>query len=274
MKTLAFPLLALTLTTIALTPVSVLAEEALSARQIVEKADARYTGDSSRADAQLILIDRRGRERVRDLRMYTLDQGDVEKSIIFFMSPTDVAGTAYMNYDYDDDRDDDSWLYLPALNQVRRVASGDRSGSFMGSDFTYSDINGVTIDWYDYEMLDENTSVDGADAWLIKSTPKQEYADRVARETGYEKSHLWIRKDNLVQVQAKIWVTRGNRIKYFSARELKEIDGIWTAMRLQMVTTRNDEREHSSVFQFSNMVYNEDTDESLFTTQAMERGIR
>jgi len=255
------------------TPIVSAAAEALSAYEIVQKMDQRYTGDSSRSDAKLILIDRRGRERVRDLRLYSLQQEDVEKSIVFFRSPSDVAGTSYMNYDYEDDRSDDSWLYLPALRQVRRVASGDRSGSFMGSDFSYSDINGVTIDWYDYELLDADAEVGGEPAWLIQSTPKPEFADQVREETGYEKSHLWIRKDNFVQVQGKIWVTRGNRIKFFSATELKKIDDIWTPMRLQMVTTRNGEREHSSVFEFSEVIYNEDTDESLFTTQAMQRGL-
>ncbi|MDO3384017.1 outer membrane lipoprotein-sorting protein [Gilvimarinus algae] len=248
--------------------------ETLTARDIVEKMDTRYTGDSSRSDAQLILIDRKGRERVRDIRLYTLENEEVEKSISFFLSPTDVAGTTYMNYDYEDGRDDDSWLYLPALKQVRRVAAGDRSGSFMGSDFTYSDINGVNTDWYHYELLDNNASVDGADAWLIESTPKTEFADKVSSETGYKKSHLWIRKDNFVQVQGKIWLERGGRMKYYSATQLELIDDIWTPMRLQMVTVRGEEKEHASVFQFSNTVYNEHTDETLFTTQSMQRGIQ
>ena len=243
------------------------------AREIMIKFDARYTGDSSQADAQLILIDRKNRERVRDIQMFTLEQPDVEKSISFFLSPTDVAGTAYMNYDYADSRDDDSWLYLPALKQVRRVAAGDKSESFMGSDFTYSEINGINIAWYNYKIIKHSDTVDGADTWVIESTPKPEFAGKVADETGYEKSRLWIRKDNLVEVQAKIWLARGNRIKYFSAQNLKNIDGIWTPMRMQMITTRNGEREHASVFQYSKVVYNQSATDALFTTQAMQRGL-
>ncbi|MEX1056253.1 MAG: outer membrane lipoprotein-sorting protein [Natronospirillum sp.] len=250
---------------------AVQADDSLTAREIMTKVDTRYTGDSSRADAQLILIDRRERERVRDLQMFSLEEDGVTKAITFFMSPADVAGTAYLNHDYDHQADD-SWLYLPALKQVRRVAAGDRSGSFMGSDFTFSDINGTTIDWYDYEILDSNAAVDGAPAWLIEAVPKPEFAEQVADETGYDRSHQWIRKDNFVAVQSQIWVTRGNRVKYFSARDLEEIDGIWTAKQLQMVTTRNGESEHSSVLRINNIRYNEDTDPTLFTTQAMQRG--
>lgn len=253
---------------------SALSAEEISAREIAIKSDTRYTGDSARADAQLILIDRKGRERVRNIRLYRLDKPDVEKSISFFLSPADVAGTAYMNFDYSDDRDDDSWLYLPALKQVRRIAAGDKSGSFMGSDFTYSDINGVNTDWYNYTMLDADTEVDGAPAWKIESTPKPEFADKVKSETGYIKSHLWIRKDNFVQVQGQIWTERKGRMKFFSAQQLTLIDGIWTPMRLQMVTVRNNEKEHASIFQFSNFVYNEHTDEELFTTQSMQRGVQ
>lgn len=251
----------------------VAAAETLSARAIMEKVDNRYTGDSSLASAHLILIDKNKRERVRDMRMYTLEQPGVTKTLASFLSPTDVAGTAYLNYDYDQ-KEDDSWLYLPALKQVRRIAAGDKSGSFMGSDFTYSDMNGVNIDWYDYRILKESETVDGAETWLIESTPKLEHAASVAAETGYDKSHLWIRKDNFIQVQAQIWVTRGKRIKYFSARDLALTDDIWTAKRLQMITTRNGKQEHASVFQIHQITYNQNSDESLFTTQALERGIQ
>lgn len=247
--------------------------ETLDARTIIEKVDSRYTGDSSLAQAQLILIDKNKRERVRDLHFYTLEQTNVTKTLAVFLSPTDVAGTAYLNFDYGD-KNDDSWLYLPALKQVRRVASGDKSGSFMGSDFTYSDMNGINIDWYDYRILKTSDMIDGVDTWLIESTPKAEYAAQVAAETGYDKSHLWIRKDNFVQIQGQIWVTRGNRVKYFSARELELIDDIWTAKRLQMVTTRNGKQEHASVLRIHKITYNQTTDETLFTTQAMERGLQ
>ncbi len=62
-------------------------------------------------------------------------------------------------------------------------------------------------------------------------------------------------------------------MKYFSARDIEEVDGVWTAHRIQMITTRNGEREHGSVFQITRVEYNEHTDPGLFTTQAMQRGL-
>lgn len=243
----------------------------LTAREIMERVDNRSTGDSSVSEAQLILVDRNERERVRDLRLFSLEEDGVTKSITFFLAPADVAGTSYLSYDHDAN-DDEAWLYLPALKQVRRVAASDRSSSFMGSDFSYSDLNGTTIDWYDYELISDSEEVDGHATWLIESTPKAEFTERALDETGYERSRLWIRQDNFIQVQGQIWVERGGRVKYFTARDIREVDGIWTAHRIQMITTRNGEREHGSVFQIHDVTYNQHTDPSLFTTAAMQRG--
>jgi hypothetical protein len=73
-------------------------------------------------------------------------------------------------------------------------------------------------------------------------------------------------------VKSQIWVKRGNRIKYFTASDIEQIDGIWTAKRLQMVTTRNEQREHASILQLSDIVYNEPIADDVFSTDTMQRG--
>ena len=68
---------------------------------------------------------------------------------MFFLSPADVKDTGFLTYDYDEEgRDDDQWLYLPALKKTKRIASGDKSGSFMGSDFTYADMTDRLIPYW------------------------------------------------------------------------------------------------------------------------------
>lgn len=245
----------------------------LSAEEIMRKVDERYDGDTSVADSTMVLIDRRDRQRVRQLRIYSKDYGEDTRSLSFFESPADISGTSYLNYDWDDEaRDDDSWLYLPALQQVKRIASSDKSDSFMGSDFTYSDINGLEFSWYDYSFINESEMVDGHDTWVIEVVPKPEFKDRAEDSTGNLKSHVWIRKDAFLMVKSRIWVKRGNRLKYFTASEIEQIDGIWTAKRLQMVTTRNDRREHASILQLGDIVYNEPISDDVFTTDTMQRG--
>ena len=144
-----------------------------SALEIMTKVDARYTGDSAISDWRMILIDKKDRKRVREIEIYSKEYNDVDKSISFFKSPGDVKGTSYMSYNWEStSKEDDSWLYLPALQKVNRIASADRSGSFMGSDFTYSDIDGFELEDFNYKLVKDSDVVDGKDCWVIESTPK------------------------------------------------------------------------------------------------------
>lgn len=248
--------------------------EGLDAYEVMQKVDERYDGDTAAGTSKMILIDKRDRQRVRDFSLFRKDYGDDSKSISFFSSPADIEGTSYLNYDWDDvEQDDDSWLYLPALQKVKRIAAGDKSDPFLGSDFSYADINGLEYSWYDYKFLSHSEVIDGHDCWLIESVPKPEYKDKAEETTGYVKSHSWVRKDNFVTLRGKIWVKRGNKIKYFSASDLQLIDDVWTPMKLQMITTKKDKREHASIIQVESIEYNKPLEDSLFSSDTMQRGI-
>ncbi len=248
--------------------------ESLTAFEVMQKVDNRYTGDTAISTSTMVLVDKKGRERNRQLKIYSVDQGDVERSVSYFLTPADVKDTAYLSFDYEQEsKDDDSWLYLPALKKVKRIAASDKSNSFMGSDFSFADINGVNIHWYDYEFISESVEVDGYDCWHISSTPKQEFYDKAIEETGALKSEIWVRKDNFVQIQGKIYLKKGKKVKYFSARDIQEIDGVWTPKKLQMITTKNGKREHSSVILLSDIAYNTPVEDTLFSTQAIQLGV-
>ncbi|MFM1897111.1 MAG: hypothetical protein RLZZ385_2185 [Pseudomonadota bacterium] len=246
----------------------------LSAADIVERVANPEDGETAVADYTLILIDRRDRQRTRTLRVYRKDYGADSKTLSLFDSPADIRGTAYLNFDWDDpETDDDSWLYLPSLQRVRRIATSDTSDSFMGSDFTYADINGLEVDWFDYRFINESVMVDGHDTWHIEATPKAEFKARAEESTGYSRIHLWVRKDNFLQLRGQYWELRGNRIKYLTASDMVQLDGIWTTRRLQIISTRNDTQEHASVLQIDNVNYNTDLSDDMFTTEYMQRGL-
>jgi outer membrane lipoprotein-sorting protein len=250
-----------------------LSAEELSPEQIVQRFDRRYDGDTAIAEYTMVLIDSRERQRTRNLRIYSKEYGDDKKILSLFQTPADIRGTAYLNFDWDDtELDDDSWLYLPSIQRVKRLASSDKSDSFLGSDFTYADINGFEIQWYDYRLVNESELVDGQECWVIEATPKPQYKDRAEDETGYSKLQMWIRKDNFVQQRAQVWELRGNRIKFFSSSDIEQIDGIWTSNRLQVRTTRNGRLQHTSVLQLNDVQYNVEIDDGLFTTESMQRG--
>lgn len=245
-----------------------------SAEEVMHLVDERYVGDSSITDITMVLIDRRDRQRVRDLKLYSKDYGEDTKTLSLFESPADIRGTAYLNFDWNESlRDDDSWLYLPALQRVKRLASSDTSDSFLGSDFTYADINGIEVDWYDYSFINESEMVDGEDCWVIEITPKPEFKERAEEATGYSKMQSWISKEKFVQMRGQVWELRGNRIKFFTSSEIELIEDVWTVKRLQAITTRNNRQEHASVLQINSIDYNVEVSDDLLTTEAMQRGL-
>ena len=106
--------------------------------EILEDARAAQRVDSSIQELRMVLVSRTGSERVRELEMRVRKEGDVLKSYTRFSAPSDVAGTQLVIVD-NPDQADDQLLYLPALKRVNRISGKARSGSFMGSDFTFED---------------------------------------------------------------------------------------------------------------------------------------
>ena len=106
---------------------------ALNGREIMEKVNARDTGDRSISEMEMILIDKKGKKRVRKLKTYGLEQGKNSKSLMFFISPADVKNTGFLTYDYDESgKDDDQWLFLPALKKTKRIAAVTRAAVLWG----------------------------------------------------------------------------------------------------------------------------------------------
>ncbi len=249
-------------------------ESALSALEVMQRVDQVDDGETIRANYTMVLIDRRDRQRTRELTLYAKDYADSTRTLTRFSAPADISGTGYLNFDWlDAERDDDSWLYLPALQRVKRLASSETSDAFLGSDFTYADINGIEIDWYDYRFINESEIVDGQECWVIEVVPKAEIKEKAEEATGYSRMQLWIRKDNFIQVRAQAWELRGNRIKYFLAEDIHQVAGYWTTGRLQAITTRNDRQEHASVLQLNDVEYNSDLEDDFFSTESLQRAV-
>jgi len=242
----------------------------LSGREIMERVEARDEGDRQISDMTMTLIDKRGKKRGRIIRSYKMDRGTDKLSAMFFLSPADVKNSAFLTYDYDEsDRDDDQWLYLPALRKSKRIAASDKSGSFMGSDFNYSDMTSRDLDAYDYKVLKE-MEVHDQMTWVIEATPKnQEEID----ETGYKKSLIFVRQDIFMPIRGIRWVAKSSELKYLDVPVVKQIDGIWVALKMTMTTKKGKSTLHKTEMDFTNIHFNQDIDESMFTVRRIEKGI-
>ena len=239
------------------------------ARHIMQQVEARDEGDNSLSEMEMVLIDRSGAERVRRIKSFRKDFGPDTYSIMFFLEPADVRETAFLNYDYDDPaRDDDQWLYLPALRKSKRIAASDKSGSFMGSDFNYSDMTSRDIEEYEFTLLREE-ELEGRKVWLIEAVP---ISRATAEETGYEKSVVFVRQDNYVVVRAIHWTTDG-KLRYLDVKSLEQIDGIWVNTEVQMTTRQGKKTLHSTVLRLHGVKFNQPFEESLFTVRRLEQGL-
>ncbi|MDH5301177.1 MAG: outer membrane lipoprotein-sorting protein [Gammaproteobacteria bacterium] len=260
---------ACSLFTLAGLPGAALADDA-KARAIMEKVDAVNKGDNRVSDMEMILIDRHNNQRTRSLRTFSKDFGKDTYRIMFFLSPADVENTGFLTYDYDDaNKDDDQWLFLPALRKSKRIASTDKSGSFMGSDFNYADMTDRDLQNYDFTLKKE-MDVDGKKVWAIEAVPRSK---KIIDEFGYSKSLAFVRQDNHVVIRAINWEKDGGKMKFMEITKLEQIDGIWTPLEISMTTKQGQQTEHRTILRFHNVKYNQNLGDDAFTLRRLEKGL-
>ena len=267
-KSIGFAVATIVMSTIVGLPESAYA---LTGRDIMQKVNDRDDGDRSISEMEMILIDKNGKQRVRKIKTYGREQGQQTQSLMFFLTPADVKNTGFLTYDYDESgKDDDQWLYLPALRKTKRIASGDKSGSFMGTDLNYSDMTSPDIDLYKYTLMKE-TKVRGQKVWQIKSVPKTKAE---VEKSGYSKSVIWIRQDNYMMTRAVRWVYNKKRNKYFDAKKIEKADGIWIATELHVTTKSGKKTLHKTILLQKNIHFNQaEVNEGMFTVRRLEKGL-
>jgi hypothetical protein len=240
------------------------------ARDIMQHVEDLDDGDNRTALMEMILIDKQGKERLREIKTYSKDKGPDTYQLMFFRHPADVKNTAFLTYDYDDpERDDDQWLYLPALRKTKRIATSDKSGSFMGSDLSYADMTSRNLEDYDF-VLKQEMKVRGNKVWVIESTPRSK---SVIEETGYTKSLLFVRQDIYFVVRGINWVKDGGYLKYTDVKQLKHIDGVWVATEIHVTKKRAKATVHKTILRLHDVKFNQPLTYDLFSIRRMEKGL-
>ena len=266
----AYPIIIIVLlTAIILSPLTAEADDP-QARTIMEKVDARDDGDNQTSNMEMILIDKNKKQRIRKIASFSKDKGQDQLRLMFFLEPADVKDTAFLTWDYDDPaKDDDQWLYLPALRKTKRIASSDKDGSFMGSDLNYSDMTDRNLEDYDFTLKKE-MAVKDVKTWLIESIPRTR---KVIKETGYTKSLLFVRQDNYFVIRSVNWVRDGGYLKYMDVKKLEQIDGIWIATEMTVTKKKGKKFAHKTILKFKNVKFNQDLKYNMFTVRRMEKGL-
>lgn len=224
--------------------------------------------EKSEAVLKMSIINEKGQSRDRTLTMASklFDGGKTEKRIYRFQAPADVKGTGILVFDYDTQADD-VWVFLPALRKTRRIVSSQRSNSFMGSEFSYGDLNIPSLDEYNYNVLKEE-SYGGEGCYVIEVTPK---SDDIAKSEGYKKKIYWVSKEKSAVRKGEFYDMNGKLLKELKADNVQLLDPgkkRYRAMKMEMVNKQNGRR---SVFTSEKVSVTGDTKDDLFTTRYLER---
>ncbi len=243
--------------------------EEMTGLDVMKRVDNRDDGDDLTQKIYQKLIDRRGGVREREMVSFRKDYGKDNKAISYFLAPANIRDTALLTYDYDGtERDDDQWLYLPALKKVRRISSSDRGDYFMGTDFTFEDIK-QTPELEDYNWsLAGSEVIDGHDCWVVDGKPK---SDELKKNLGYSRTRGFIRKDIDVNIRTDYWDRKGQELKHFNVTELKQVDGIWTATAMVM---ENVQTRHRTEMEFTDHKYNTNLPDRMLSERMLKRGYR
>lgn len=197
--------------------------------EIAKEADRRDEGFAdTRSTMVMILRNKRGQESKRELEIRTLEvKGDGDKSLTVFHTPRDVRGTALLTFSHGVDPDE-QWLYLPALRRVKRIASNNKSGPFMGSEFAYEDLSSQEVEKYTYKYL-KDEKIDGVDCFLVEQYP-------VSKDSGYTRLQAWIDKDEYRMRKIDFYDRKGALLKTLTPSDYKQFLGKhWRAQKMNMV---------------------------------------
>ena len=236
------------------------AAQKLTVDQIVDKANkvAYYEGDDGIAEVNMVITDSQGRKRIRKftiLRKDTTDGGE-QKFYVYFYKPEDVRDMVYMVWKHLG-RDDDRWLYLPALDLVRRIAATDKRSSFVGSHFVYEDVSGRGIDEDTHELVGEENG-----CYKVKNVPKSK------KNVEFAYYYVWIKKDNFMPIKAEYYDSRGKKYRLIEALKVEDIQGHPTITKMKAT---NLDSGGNTVISYDRVQYDINLTDDIFTERYLRR---
>ena len=229
---------------------------------IVNKANvvAYYQGEDGKATVKMTITNKQGQERTREfniLRKDVKDGGD-QKYFVYFQRPADVRKMVYMVEKHTEkDRDDDRWLYMPALDLVKRIAASDKRTSFVGSDFVYEDISGRSLDEDTHELIETTDKL-----FVVRNVPK----DPDSVEFSYY--NVSIDRKTYVPVKMEFYDKNGKLYKTIESAKIEEIQGFPTVVKS---VVSNLQTGSKTEMEFSKVQYNIGLDDSIFTERYLRR---
>ena len=255
-STLLFCVLSLSVFTInAQETTQALSESQKKGLQIAKEIKAKNTGwVSSSSNMVMTLRTKKGRELERLMTNKALEvNNDGDKGLTVFNTPADVRGTAFLSFSHIEDADD-QWIYLPALKRVKRIASRNKSGPFLGSEFAFEDLSSFEVEKNTYDYLGDE-SINGLDAYKVEMRPLDKYS-------GYTRTVAWVDKEHYRIHKIEFYDRRDTHLKTLTQEGFKlYLDKFWRSDKQYMV---NHKTGKSTDIEIKDLVFGTDVDESAF----------
>ncbi len=236
---------------------------AQSGTEIMSKVYSISDGDSRKQTMTIIKTNKRGRTREEKILIYSKDYLNEKKTMMYTLEPADVRGIRFLSWEYNNDaKDDDRWLYMPAMKKIRRITSASsKQEYFFGTDFTFDDLSERKLSDDEHKYIkDEN--IENTKCWVVESKPTDP-------KSMYSKKISWIAQSNNFPLRVEFYDKMNNLLKTLSNTNIENISGIWICKNMKMV---NHQTEHQTVLMISDASYNLKINEYLFTVPALEEG--
>jgi hypothetical protein len=231
------------------------------ARAVMRGVYDRDDGEDRHLEITMVLKNRQGRTRRRTVETYSKDYSQDRKSVMIFLEPSDVRGTMFLSWEYEDSaRDDDKWLYLPAMRRDRRISGSSRNEYFMGTDFTYDDM-GRRHPEKDGQTILGREEVNGRPTVVVECVP-------IDPSEGYARKVAWVDETVWLVVKGEYY-DRDGLLKVFEATTVREQDGRYDISDSVM---RNVVTGHSTRMTTSFIEYDRGVEDDLFSVSTIQRG--
>lgn len=237
---------------------------------IMEKVKWRADGDNRQSTLDITLTEKDGYTRKRQVSYFEKDFEKDRKTFLYVNEPADVRSTAILINSYDESKvkDDDIWLYIPALRKIKRLSSRNKQGRFVGSEFIFADIERLQLRDYDYEYLGTET---------INQRPSLKidaYAasDRTTEKTGYSQRTIWVDSERFVVLKEQYFDAQGVLLKELTTNTVEQISDYWIATEQTLNNVQSGRTTHLKI----NSLKFDDAklSDRLFSKQSLKRGPR
>jgi len=242
-----------------------------TARQILDRRKALSDGAEHWNDREqlmkLTITDARGGTRQRELKLFERRfEDDDSKTVLFFRSPADVRGTAFLAFDHPG-KSADQWLYLPALKRTRQITANMRDQSFVGTDLSYHDLDLLQemVDWTEADAVSTlrgQEEVDGVACYVVELDPQRE-------DIGYDKIVLWLGTDDLVPRKLEFFDGGTEPVKRMYQRKIERVGKVPVAREAEIARPQKGSR---TVLEVAEVQFDRGLDDDIFTERSIEQG--